>query len=106
MPRFSHVMAERSLRKMAGRKPGVIALFDVDGTLTAPRKVLENIHQAALFFISLHRGFFFFLSFFFVFGLVGFIYRDRNNSSRDWKIICGTIHCNTYFRNRSGISNS
>lgn len=24
---------------MAGRKPGVIALFDVDGTLTAPRKV-------------------------------------------------------------------
>lgn len=27
--------------KMAGRKPGVIALFDVDGTLTAPRKVLS-----------------------------------------------------------------
>ncbi|OAY71059.1 Phosphomannomutase [Ananas comosus] len=25
---------------MAGRKPGVIALFDVDGTLTAPRKVV------------------------------------------------------------------
>ncbi|KAJ1392619.1 Phosphomannomutase, partial [Sesbania bispinosa] len=24
---------------MAARKPGVIALFDVDGTLTAPRKV-------------------------------------------------------------------
>ncbi|KAJ0966709.1 hypothetical protein J5N97_023626 [Dioscorea zingiberensis] len=24
---------------MAGRKPGIIALFDVDGTLTAPRKV-------------------------------------------------------------------
>ena len=24
---------------MALRKPGVIALFDVDGTLTAPRKV-------------------------------------------------------------------
>lgn len=24
---------------MAVRKPGVIALFDVDGTLTAPRKV-------------------------------------------------------------------
>nr|CAD1821036.1 unnamed protein product [Ananas comosus var. bracteatus] len=27
-------------RAMAGRKPGVIALFDVDGTLTAPRKVV------------------------------------------------------------------
>jgi hypothetical protein len=25
---------------MAVRKPGLIALFDVDGTLTAPRKVL------------------------------------------------------------------
>ncbi|KAM0942083.1 putative phosphomannomutase [Dioscorea sansibarensis] len=25
---------------MAGRKPGLIALFDVDGTLTAPRKVV------------------------------------------------------------------
>lgn len=24
---------------MAARKPGLIALFDVDGTLTAPRKV-------------------------------------------------------------------
>nr|AEH27533.1 putative phosphomannomutase [Amorphophallus konjac] len=35
---------------MAGRKPGVIALFDVDGTLTAPRKVvtpemLEFLHK-------------------------------------------------------------
>lgn len=28
------------LSAMAVRKPGVIALFDVDGTLTAPRKVL------------------------------------------------------------------
>ncbi|KAF3796219.1 Phosphomannomutase [Nymphaea thermarum] len=27
---------------MAGRKPGVIALFDVDGTLTAPRKVVTQ----------------------------------------------------------------
>ncbi|CAN6461785.1 unnamed protein product [Victoria cruziana] len=27
---------------MAGRKPGVIALFDVDGTLTAPRKVVTK----------------------------------------------------------------
>ncbi|KAK8960425.1 hypothetical protein KSP40_PGU006797 [Platanthera guangdongensis] len=25
---------------MVGRKPGVIALFDVDGTLTSPRKVV------------------------------------------------------------------
>lgn len=24
---------------MAARRPGLIALFDVDGTLTAPRKV-------------------------------------------------------------------
>ncbi|CAA6655638.1 unnamed protein product [Spirodela intermedia] len=35
---------------MAGRKPGVIALFDVDGTLTAPRKgvtqeMLEFMHK-------------------------------------------------------------
>jgi hypothetical protein len=29
------------LATMAGRKPGVIALFDVDGTLTAPRKVFD-----------------------------------------------------------------
>ncbi|KAJ4954640.1 hypothetical protein NE237_011423 [Protea cynaroides] len=28
------------LTTMAGRKPGLIALFDVDGTLTAPRKVV------------------------------------------------------------------
>lgn len=28
------------IRGMAARKPGVIALFDVDGTLTAPRKVI------------------------------------------------------------------
>lgn len=27
--------------EMAARKAGVLALFDVDGTLTAPRKVLE-----------------------------------------------------------------
>lgn len=27
------------LSRMALRKPGLIALFDVDGTLTAPRKV-------------------------------------------------------------------
>uniref|UniRef100_A0A1D1XEL2 Phosphomannomutase n=1 Tax=Anthurium amnicola TaxID=1678845 RepID=A0A1D1XEL2_9ARAE len=35
---------------MAGRKPGVIALFDVDGTLTAPRKgvtpeMLDFLHK-------------------------------------------------------------
>ena len=28
---------------MAVRRPGVIALFDVDGTLTAPRKVKKNM---------------------------------------------------------------
>ncbi|KAL6290225.1 hypothetical protein ACE6H2_007735 [Prunus campanulata] len=34
---------------MAVRKPGVIALFDVDGTLTAPRKVLKmNVKQSSL----------------------------------------------------------
>jgi hypothetical protein len=27
---------------MAALKPGVIALFDVDGTLTAPRKVFDS----------------------------------------------------------------
>lgn len=27
---------------MAVRRPGVIALFDVDGTLTAPRKVKKT----------------------------------------------------------------
>ena len=31
---------EEHLSAIAVRKPGVIALFDVDGTLTAPRKVL------------------------------------------------------------------
>lgn len=30
---------ERISTAMAVRKPGLIALFDVDGTLTAPRKV-------------------------------------------------------------------
>lgn len=39
---------------MAARKPGVIALLDVDGTLTAPRKVsisprAKNISCAWLF---------------------------------------------------------
>lgn len=28
---------------MAVRRPGIIALFDVDGTLTAPRKVKKNL---------------------------------------------------------------
>jgi hypothetical protein len=27
---------------MSSLKPGVIALFDVDGTLTAPRKVFDS----------------------------------------------------------------
>lgn len=39
---------------MALRKPGLIALFDVDGTLTAPRKVsnifVPNLLTAALVF--------------------------------------------------------
>jgi hypothetical protein len=30
---------------MAVRKPGLIALFDVDGTLTAPRKVLISLKK-------------------------------------------------------------
>lgn len=34
------ISQSEGLEAMAGRKPGVIALFDVDGTLTAPRKVL------------------------------------------------------------------
>ncbi|KAG0500615.1 hypothetical protein HPP92_000687 [Vanilla planifolia] len=33
------IIIDRS-EKMAGRKPGLIALFDVDGTLTAPRKAI------------------------------------------------------------------
>ncbi|URE33541.1 hypothetical protein MUK42_32955 [Musa troglodytarum] len=33
--------SEKSIGRMAARKPGVIALFDVDGTLTAPRKVFR-----------------------------------------------------------------
>jgi hypothetical protein len=38
----SHYLTSHSegLATMAGRKSGVIALFDVDGTLTAPRKVV------------------------------------------------------------------
>ncbi|KAJ8460311.1 hypothetical protein OPV22_033237 [Ensete ventricosum] len=32
--------SEKSIGRMAARKPDVIALFDVDGTLTAPRKVI------------------------------------------------------------------
>lgn len=31
---------QKSIGSMAARKPGVIALFDVDGTLTAPRKLI------------------------------------------------------------------
>lgn len=33
------VWQQNILSGMAIRKPGLIALFDVDGTLTAPRKV-------------------------------------------------------------------
>lgn len=33
------VLQKNILSEMAIRKPGLIALFDVDGTLTAPRKV-------------------------------------------------------------------
>jgi len=33
------VWQKNILSGMAIRKPGLIALFDVDGTLTAPRKV-------------------------------------------------------------------
>lgn len=33
---------ENILSLMAVRRPGVIALFDVDGTLTAPRKVKKK----------------------------------------------------------------
>ncbi|WOL05617.1 phosphomannomutase [Canna indica] len=36
----AHVRSLGEIRRMAARKPGVIALFDVDGTLTAPRKVI------------------------------------------------------------------
>ncbi|RWV94980.1 hypothetical protein GW17_00042432 [Ensete ventricosum] len=32
---------QKSIGRMAARKPDVIALFDVDGTLTAPRKVVS-----------------------------------------------------------------
>lgn len=32
---------------MAVRRPGIIALFDVDGTLTAPRKVKKNMFPDA-----------------------------------------------------------
>lgn len=37
--KFVVLMAENFCTAMAARKPGLIALFDVDGTLTAPRKV-------------------------------------------------------------------
>ncbi|PSS24359.1 Phosphomannomutase [Actinidia chinensis var. chinensis] len=39
-PPFRHQISLRNfcILKMEARKPGVIALFDVDGTLTAPRK--------------------------------------------------------------------
>ncbi|KAI8572223.1 hypothetical protein RHMOL_Rhmol01G0181500 [Rhododendron molle] len=36
-------MAESFCTAMAARKPGLIALFDVDGTLTAPRKVVTPV---------------------------------------------------------------
>ncbi|KAH1109706.1 hypothetical protein GYH30_008886 [Glycine max] len=41
---------------MASRRPGLIALFDVDGTLTAPRKVSDSsaandtLHDCRFFF--------------------------------------------------------
>ena len=34
---------------MAAMKPGVIALFDVDGTLTAPRKVWFLVSVGSFF---------------------------------------------------------
>lgn len=34
-------LQSKGFAAMATRKPGVIALFDVDGTLTAPRKVFD-----------------------------------------------------------------
>ena len=34
---------------MAGIKPGVLALFDVDGTLTAPRKVANFIFLVQIY---------------------------------------------------------
>ncbi|WOL05692.1 phosphomannomutase D1 [Canna indica] len=36
----AHLRSLGEIRRMAAWKPGVIALFDVDGTLTAPRKVI------------------------------------------------------------------
>lgn len=35
---------------MAVRKPGLIALFDVDGTLTAPRKVFNPLNFSDMIF--------------------------------------------------------
>lgn len=41
---------------MAIRKPGLIALFDVDGTLTAPRKVF-NLFYNPINFSGMILGF-------------------------------------------------
>ncbi|XP_020250087.1 phosphomannomutase-like [Asparagus officinalis] len=43
LQKISHRRSKsRSAREMVGRTPGLIALFDVDGTLTVPRNVISQ----------------------------------------------------------------